>query len=501
MLLLPIALPFLGGFFLFLFGKQGSPLAKNPQLLLYPMLAVTSLLVLAMPFLAPEDLIFGNFPFDVVFALYLDEISCLFSILFVIIWCSVLPYALDYLAHDENKIRFFVAFLSLLGAMLGLCYAYNLVTFYLFFEMVSLCSVFLVAHEQTQSAIEAGKKFFYYSMAGAFIAMVSVIYFYSLKSVSPDPTDVWMKFTPGGIPAVLENGELHSILAYTLLAVIGLGCKAGMFPLHGWLKTAHPIAPAPASAVLSAVTTKAGILGILRILYYVVGAETLRGTYVQTWGLWLSTLTIFMGSMLAYRENVLKTRLAYSTVSQVSYVIFALFLFDTFGLVGALLQVVFHGLSKTLLFLCAGTFIHEGKVTEINQLKGMGLRLPSTLGLFTVASLSLVGLPFTGGFVSKCYIAFGAVALGRSLPSFGVFVIIVSAILTAGYLIPVAVLGFFPEPKDREAIQNLPTIHPFPKEPSTYGLGILLIVLGVYSQGLIAFCLTIAEVVGLGGIL
>lgn len=492
MLFLPIVLPLLGGLALFFCAG----LEKHLKPYLYGTVWGTALLVWLMALLQPDPMVFGNFPFHIVFALYYDHIGFFFSLVFVLIWLVVTPYALDYLAHDEKKVRFFGAFLSLLGAMLGLCYAYNIVTFYLFFEMVSLCSVVLVAHEQTESAIAAGKKFFYYSMAGAFIAMVSVIYFYSLKSVSLDPTEVWMKFTAGGIPEVRENGEPHRILIYTLVAVIGFGCKAGMFPLHGWLKTAHPIAPAPASAVLSGITTKAGILGIIRILYYVVGVDYLRGTYVQQWGLILSVLTIFMGSMLAYREKVLKTRLAYSTVSQVSYVIFGLFLFDGMGFVGALLHVFFHATAKTLLFLCAGTYIHQGGVTEVEKLEGMGKRLPTTTTLFTIAGLSLVGLPFTGGFISKVYLALGAVDLNDPVATVGVAVIIVSAMLTAGYLMTVSVKGFYPSPQWERAGKD---IHPFPREKVTYALALVILVFGTYPTPLIDLLETIAVFVGLGG--
>lgn len=498
MLLIPILLPFLGGLWLFFQGSQ------HPKAFLYAMVWGTAISVGITGFLAPDLMFFGYFPFDISLVFALDPLGLFFSVIFSIIWIVVLPYALDYLKQDSNQIRFFSAFLSLLGAMLGLCYSYNLVTFYLFFELVSLCSVILVAHEQTETALLASKKFFYYSMAGGFLGMVTIFYFYSVKTANPGK--VSMTFTEGGIQSLLEYGDESLILGFTLLAMVGFGCKAGMFPLHGWLKTAHPIAPAPASAILSGITTKAGVLAIVRILYYVVGPEFLTGTYVQYWGLSLSILTIFMGSMLAYREKVLKTRLACSTVSQVSYVLFALFLFQDYGFIGAMLQVLFHAMSKTLLFLCAGTMIHQAGVHKVAELSGLARKLPGTFFLFTVASLSLVGLPLTGGFVSKWYISLGAVMGGTGFGYFGVIIIIVSALLTAGYLLPICTQGFFSPLLEQENVDISHTAHTVEDHDSskkgeavTYSLAILICVIGTFPLPIINFLQVIANSLGLGG--
>ena len=167
-----------------------------------------------------------------------------------------------------------------------------------------------------------------------------------------------LEFTAGGcLSKTLVSGHEGLLLAIIFVTVIGFGAKAGLYPLHAWLPTAHPVAPAPASAVLSALIAKAGVLAIIRVLYYVVGPQFVAGTWVQTVLLILSLFTVFMGSMKAYREKELKRRLAYSTISQISYILTALFLFTQTAFTGALLHTVVHAAVKTCLFLTAGAII------------------------------------------------------------------------------------------------------------------------------------------------
>lgn len=478
MLLLPILIPVFGGMaVLFLQPKR---LKESCNILV----GLTALVVLAMPFLEQGTLATSHLPFDVVFGLRVDGISVFFSYIFVLIWWVVLQYAHGYFSHDEEKNRFFAFYIAALGCMIGVVYARNLVTLYLFFEFLSLVCIPLIAHDRSEEAMKASKKFLYYSVAGAFMGLTSIFYFLTL--------DVPLMFQAGGIPELSEKGDLDLLLNFTLLAVVGFGCKAGLFPLHSWLKTAHPIAPAPASAVLSAITTKAGVVAIIRLVYYVVGPQVLQGTFVQTWALSLSMLTIFMGSMLAYREQVLKTRLAYSTVSQVSYVIFALFLFQPLGFVGAMLQVLFHAMAKTQLFLFAGTIIHETGKHHVKELSGFARMLRPSFFLFGVASLSLVGLPFTGGFVSKWYIATGGAAMGEQ-GLFGVAVLMLSALLTAGYLFPIVIKGFYGPLEGSEMKLNVD------KAMISPILAVLLVVLGVFPQPIIELLLQVVETFALGG--
>lgn len=240
-------------------------------------------------------------------------------------------------------------------------------------------------------------------------------------------------------------GHEGLLLVVAFSMIIGFSVKAGMFPLHAWLPTAHPIAPAPASAVMSGIIVKMGVLGMLRVVYYLFGADFLRGTWVQTTWMILSLITVFMGSMLAYREKVFKKRLAYSTVSQASYILFGMALLQPEGLTGSLLHVVFHAVIKSTLFMCAGAVIYKTGKTRVDQLKGIGKEMPMTIWCYTFAALALIGIPPASGFISKWYLALGALESGINIFSWlGPVVLLTSALLTAGYLLPITVNGFLP---------------------------------------------------------
>ncbi|MEG2003255.1 MAG: proton-conducting transporter membrane subunit, partial [Clostridia bacterium] len=232
------------------------------------------------------------------------------------------------------------------------------------------------------------------------------------------------------------------------IAIVGFSVKAGMFPLHNWLPAAHSEAPAPASALLSGIIAKAGVFAVIRIIYFAVGTNFLLGTWVQYALIYLSLITIIIGSVMAYREKIFKKRLAYSTVSQISYIILALSIFNQESYDGALLHVLFHATIKTLLFLCVGAIIFKTKKTNVDELSGIGKNMPITMICYTIASLGLVGIPPTCGFYSKWYIAIGALSADLGALKYIIpIVLLISALLTAGYLLPVAFKGFFP-PKD-----------------------------------------------------
>ena len=235
------------------------------------------------------------------------------------------------------------------------------------------------------------------------------------------------------------------LLVAVMLMLVGFGAKAGMFPLHAWLPAAHPVAPSPASAVLSGVIVKSGVLAVIRVIYYIVGPDFLRGTWVQYSWMALALITVFMGSLLAYREPVLKKRLAYSTVSQVSYILFGLAVLSPAGFTGAMLHVVFHGVIKAGLFLTAGIFLVCCGKTRVEELVGIGRRMPVVLWCWTLLSLALIGIPPANGFVSKWYLAQGALEAGLGVWGYvGAAVLLLSALLTAGYLLPIVTRGFFP---------------------------------------------------------
>ena len=368
--------------------------------------------------------------------LKVDTVGCVFAVLMCAMWLLAAVFALEYLEHDAHEASFQAFYMTVLSALVGQCYAGSMVTLYVFYELMTLLSVPLVVHERTPQAVAAGVKYLVYSIFGAMLGLMGIFFFnHYLGTVT---------FAPGGV-APLSGVVTPGLLVVTFLVILGFGTKAGMFPMHGWLPTAHPVAPAPASAVLSGVITKAGVLAIVRVVYFLVGAKALAGTWVQTAFMILALITVFMGSMLAYREPLLKKRLAYSTVSQVSYVLFGLSCMVPEAFEGALLHVLAHSTIKDALFLCAGAIIHQTGKTMVSDLRGIGKQMPVTIWCWTIASLGLIGIPPTGGFVSKWQLATGSLASGMgALSVIGPVVLIVSALLTAAYLLPVTIYGFFP---------------------------------------------------------
>ena len=362
-----------------------------------------------------------------------DSMSLFFVLLVSFIWCFVQFHAFGYMEHEGKEPQFFGFFLLTYAALVALAFAKNAVTLYMCFEFMTLCSMPLVLHNGSEQSRKAAFAYLGYSALGASLALLG---FFMLASAGNA-----LEFSAGGAPL---TGEPRMILTAAFLIVLGFGAKAGMVPLQMWLTEAHPVAPSPASAVLSGLITKGGVLAIIRCVFFLFGAEMLRGTWVQTAVLILSIVTIFTGSMLALREKLLKKRLAYSTISNVSYVLFGLFTFSAAGFTGALLQVVFHALAKDALFLCAGSVIFSTGRTKVEELKGIGRRMPVTMWCFAIASLSLIGIPPMGGFAAKWYLALGALGGGTTLGTVGVVVLMVSALLTAFYLLPIVTAAFFP---------------------------------------------------------
>ena len=416
----------------------------------------------------------------------LDGLAKIFAVLVAVIWPPVTFYAFEYLKRRPPEERFFAFFLSTLGILTGIACAANFLTLYLFYELLTFATLPLVMHSLRREAIRAAAKYLFYSIAGACLALSGFFFFHNY-GVSTD-------FTPGGVlDAASMAGKENLMRTAAFLTLVGFGAKAGLVPLHAWLATAHPVAPTPASAVLSGLITKAGVVAIARVVYFLAGPQFLRGTWVQTALIVLSLLTVFLGSMLAYVEKHLKKRIAYSSVSQVSYVVFGLMLLTPDGLTGALLQLVAHAFAKTSLFLSAGMVIYfrlsRFNYHYVDQLRGVGKDLPVVMIGFTLASLSLVGIPPTGGFVSKWYLAVGALPPGLGwLGLVGVIVLLVSAILTAGYLLPVVTSAFFPgRDYDEDSIEPMLSRPPSNMRVPLVLLSAAAVLTGVFAGPLVRY--------------
>ena len=369
-------------------------------------------------------------------AFKLDSLGKIFAVLNALLWLLIGLYAFRYMIHEKNEDRFFCFMLLALGCTMALDFSANLFTMYLAFELITLTTFPLVLHNQQPEAIRASLKYLFYSIAGAFLALFGL---FLIASYSTGTSFVLGGvLSPEGISA--QKGLL---LAGAFCCLVGFGAKCGLYPLHGWLPTAHPVAPAPASALLSALVVKAGVFCCIRSVYYLIGTDFLQGTWVQSTWIILAMLTVFMGSMMAFREKRLKKRLAYSTVSQVSYILLGLACFNADGATGGLLHSVFHAIIKSGLFMIAGAIIFETGSTEVDELQGIGKKMPLTIVCWTILSLALIGIPPTSGFVSKWFLGTGAFAANLGWLSYLVpAVLLISALLTAGYLLPISIHGF-----------------------------------------------------------
>lgn len=459
-ILLSIFFPILAGLFLLIryrtpvekTAAQTAKTADRKKLLILTgsFLILTALFAGTALFTAGEGFTFFYLTESLPIYFQIDGVGKVFTLLVIVVFLCAGFFSFAYMEHEEREGRYYGYYLMVFGVLNALCFAGNLITFYLFFELLTLSSMPLVLHNGSKEAVMAGLKYLFYSLCGAYAALFGIYFVYRYSDT--------LTFTAGGVltsHALTSSGGVlasHALAApggFLLLAafimLLGFGVKAGMFPMHAWLPTAHPVAPAPASAVLSAVIVKAGVLAIVRVVYYIFGVDFLRGSWVQTVWIILTLTTVFLGSMLAYREPVLKKRLAYSTVSQLSYILFGLAVMDGDALTGSLLHVLAHGFIKATLFLCAGAIICTTGRTRVEELRGIGKEMPFTMWCYTFVSLGLVGIPPTGGFISKWYLAMGALRSGLFVFRFlGPVVLLVSALLTAGYLLPLTIRGFFP---------------------------------------------------------
>ncbi len=422
------------------------------------------------------------------FAYHIDGIAKYFAVIIGLIWLLAAIFSMEYMKHEHKPRRFFMFYVMSLSALISLCFSANMMTMYFSYELMTLLTFPLVIHTQEPQAVRAGMKYLGYSIFGAGLGLLG---FFFLNTYC-----VTTEFAPGGtLNMALTEGNEPLLLFVFFFMAVGFGCKAGMFPLHAWLPTAHPVAPSPASAVLSGIITKGGVICIIRVTFYLFGADFIRGSWAQTALLVLSLSTIFMGSMLAYKEKLLKKRLAYSTVSQVSYVLFGLLLLHPVGFAGALLQVAFHAAAKNILFLSAGAIIYKKGCTLVTELRGIGKEMPVVMWCFTIASLSLIGIPPAGGFVSKWVLAQGALSSQFGvLAVVGISILMLSALLTAGYLLAIVTDAFFPGNSYDYAAMEKREPNYFMTVPLTI-LAVAVVFFGVFPKYLGNFIDTISGVI------
>lgn len=436
MILAPILFPLVTGAILPLF-KFGERKYRN----IYTELVTTlnSILVWILLLNAPKGTYRAlNLAGDLEITFHVDGAGSVFAGLVAILWPIATLYAFEYMEHHGKETSFFAFYTMTYGVTVGIALAANLMTMYMFYEMLTLVTLPLVMAGMSREAIMAGRKYILYSMAGAALAFIGFIFIFTYGNT--------MNFVPGGVLASADiNGKETLLRAVYVMAVIGFGVKAAIFPFHGWLPSAS-IAPTPVTALLHAVAVvKAGAFAIIRITYYSFGTDFLQGTFAQYTVMCFAMVTILYGSARAVKEPHFKRRLAYSTVSNLSYIVFGASLMTPLGLTAAFSHMIYHAVIKITLFFCAGAVLCRTHKEYVRELNGLGLKMPVTFATFAIGSLSLVGIPPFPGFISKWNLCTAAVEQGSRLAYTGIGVLLLSGLLTAIYMFTTLFRAYFPD--------------------------------------------------------
>ena len=417
-----ILLPILGGICLPACRVQDDRMIKR----------ITMLITLAVSVLTWALILFGrdeafnivNLAHRLYFILRLAGLGRFFAGIVATLWPLTTLYSFEYLEHDERKRPFYVFFLLSYGATLGVAMAGNLFSLYCFYELLTLATVPLVLHTQTPEAIRATRLYLTISIGGAAFVFLSIVY---------------LVFHHGPLVADAESQIFY------LMGFFGFAVKAAVFPLHVWLPRAS-VAPTPVTALLHAVAVvKAGVFAIIRLTWYSYGPALLGGTAAQTIALCFVIFTIVFGSAAAVREQHFKRRMAYSTVANLSYILFGALLLTEDGLSAGLLHMAFHAELKILLFFCVGIVMEKTGREYLHQLDGLGKKMPVTFGCFTIGALGLIGIPPFAGFVSKWDLLFAGLSGATLLSGLGSAALLVSALLTAIYCLTPLRRAFFPD--------------------------------------------------------
>ncbi len=365
-----------------------------------------------------------------------DALSLLFIALSAVLWLVTTVYAIGYLENSPNRSRFFGFFSLCVTATVGIALAGNLITFLIFYELLTLATYPLVMHRGSEDSRRAGRVYLMYTMAGGALFLIGVVW---LKSIA-GPLD----FTATGILADRADLSPDTLRWIFLLLIAGLSVKAALVPLHGWLPLSMA-APAPVSALLHAVAVvKAGAFGIVRVVYDVYGVEFSAELGVTAPLAAAAAVTIIYGSVRALSQDGLKPRLAYSTVSQVSYIVLGTAIAGPIATIGGIVHLVHQGVMKITLFFCAGNFAETLGIHRVSQMDGVGRRMPKTMAAFTIAALGMIGVPPVAGFISKWYLGVGALNAGEP---WVLAVLATSSALNAAYFLPILYRAWFKEPR------------------------------------------------------
>lgn len=369
--------------------------------------------------------------------LRVDALGMVFALTASFLWLATSFYTIGYMrshyeedyANDRSVDRFFAFFLIAMASAIGTAFAGNLFTLYIFYEILTLCTYPLVAYDKTPEALYNAQKYLAHLLGTSllfFLPAIFLTYYYTGT----------LDFSTSGI---MSGNAPDSVLAITFILFIAGIAKAALMPFHAWLPAAM-VAPTPVSALLHAVAVvKAGVFTFIRVILFIFGADLLKELNPGYYLAYFAAFTIIAASLIALRQDNLKRRLAYSTISQLSYTILGVALLTPSGVTGSVLHLVIHAFGKITLFFAAGAiYIVTGK-TEISQMDGIGKQMPFTMAAFTIASLSMISLPPAGGFISKWYLSMGTIEAGQLAL---LAVLAISSLLNAAYFLPIVYRAF-----------------------------------------------------------
>jgi multicomponent Na+:H+ antiporter subunit D len=371
-------------------------------------------------------------------AFEVEPLGMLFGLVASGLWLVTTFYSIGYMRghHEANQTRFYICFAIAICGALGVAFAANVLTLFIFYELITISTYPLVTHSGTEAAKRAGRLYLGILMGTSIAFLLLAVAWTWLAAGTTD-------FRPGGILAGAVGGT--QLVALLALYAFGTG-KAALMPFHRWLPAAM-VAPTPVSALLHAVAVvKAGVFTVLKVAVYIFGIDLLATTGASRWLTWVAAFTIIAASCVAISKDNLKARLAYSTISQLSYIVLGAALATTAGALGGGMHILMHAFGKITLFFCAGAIMVGAHKTEVSELDGLGRRMPFTFGAFLLGSLSVIGLPPAGGSWSKWFLLLGA-AEADAWPM--MVVLMASSLLSIAYLMPIVVRGFFrPAPAD-----------------------------------------------------
>jgi multicomponent Na+:H+ antiporter subunit D len=434
-LLVALAVPFAAALLIGAFRRH--PNLREGVTLAAAVVLLVSVVVLLEPVLAGSHLSLPAMQVapGLTLAFAVEPLGMLFALIASALWVVNSLYSIGYMRAnaEPHQTRFYVCFAIALGSTIGVAFSANLFTLLLFYEALTLSTYPLVVHRGDAAAMRAGRHYIGLLLGTSMVLLLpAIVLTWALAGT--------LDFAPGGTLAG-KVGEA-GIAALLALYVFGIG-KAAVMPLHSWLPAAM-VAPTPVSALLHAVAVvKAGVFAILKVVVFVFGIDVLAAAGQSQWLTIVASITILLASLAALQQDDLKRRLAYSTVSQLSYVVLGIAILTPASVIGAAIHIAAHAFGKITLFFAAGSIYTAAHLTKVSELDGIGRRMPWTMGAFAIGALGMIGIPPTAGFVGKWFILTGAMQASNWTAA---VVIAVSTLLNAAYFLPIVVRAFFMPP-------------------------------------------------------